>query len=214
MGLHVKNSHGKDFLYYLMGKDQIFIGPKSEYDKGDLPNVSKAIDHYDTKIEKILDKYVSEILELSNYMPEPERKEYLSKRSAELLARLRRLEPAPEIATEETIPRHLTNEYKFEKSDPNDIKKALVSLSIEKALLDLGEVKFDKFVEHLYKNYKISLSDCYEHPNYLQQTLHEIFGNSYADIIKSIKRNLEEFGLNDQYIEKLNMSLGRSKRTS
>ncbi|HJT10434.1 MAG TPA: hypothetical protein VJ771_06600 [Candidatus Nitrosotalea sp.] len=93
MGLSVKKIHGKDFLYYQEHGKSILIGPKGEYDKGNLDKINYALTHNDSRITKLLEKYVEETLELSLYMPEPERKEYLSKRSAELLARLRRLEP-------------------------------------------------------------------------------------------------------------------------
>jgi len=92
MGLIIRNIHGKDFLVYLLEKEQLYIGPKGEYDKGKIEIVRKAIKHNDQKIDKVLQKYIEDVKELSNYLPEPERKEYLSKRTSELLGRLRLLE--------------------------------------------------------------------------------------------------------------------------
>ncbi len=92
MGLIIRNIHGKDFLVYLLEKEQLYIGPKGEYDKGKIEIVRQAIKHNDQKIDKVLQKYIEDVKELSNYLPESERKEYLTKRTAELLGRLRRLE--------------------------------------------------------------------------------------------------------------------------
>jgi hypothetical protein len=76
--------------------------------------------------------------------------------------------------------------------DRDTINKALVSLVIENALLDLGKPVYEKFAEILFKKYRCYLTDCYEHPEYFHAVIEEFFGNSSNAIIESIKKNLEE----------------------
>lgn len=92
MGIFTKNNHGIEYLYALAGKSQFFLGRKDEPDNLNLNNLRKSTKIIDQNFDKMLEKYLEDVKEHSSYMPGPERKEYLSKRSAELLARLRRLE--------------------------------------------------------------------------------------------------------------------------
>ena len=73
------------------------------------------------------------------------------------------------------------------------IKKALVTVTIEKVLLDIGKSIYDKVVEKLNRNYNCYLTDCYENPEYLSETLNELFGNSCRCIMNSIAKQLTEF---------------------
>lgn len=73
------------------------------------------------------------------------------------------------------------------------IKKALVSLAIERALLRVGRPTYEKAVEVLYKKYRCYLPDCYEHPEYLANILKEFFGDAGKVIVESIKKDLSEF---------------------
>ncbi len=77
--------------------------------------------------------------------------------------------------------------------DLNQVRKALVMLSIEKSLLNIGKPIYDKVVELLDKEYHCYLGDCYEHPEYLNAILRELFGNSSNVIVESIKEQLGEF---------------------
>ena len=81
--------------------------------------------------------------------------------------------------------------------DKEQLRKALVSLSVERALLKIGEPVYDKVTKELSKEYKCYLPDCYEHPEYLNKVLKKIFGDSYMSIINAIKKEL-----NDQLMEK------------
>ena len=73
------------------------------------------------------------------------------------------------------------------------IKKALIALAIEKALLDIGEPELDQVSKLLFSKYKCYLPDCVERPDYLKKVLKELYGSTYLTVIKSIKNNLEEF---------------------
>lgn len=75
----------------------------------------------------------------------------------------------------------------------DEVKKALVTLAIEKSLLDIGKPTYDEVVENLKKRYNRYIPDCYEHPEYLREILKELYGNTHKTIVKSIKEQLEEF---------------------
>ena len=82
----------------------------------------------------------------------------------------------------------------FEK---DQLRKALVSLAVEKVLLDIGVPIYEKVIKQLSKDYNCYLPDCYKHPEYLNKVLKKIFGNSYITIVEAIKKELDE-----QMIEK------------
>ena len=76
----------------------------------------------------------------------------------------------------------------------DNAKKALVTLAIEQTLLQMGGVTLlDKISNLLFKEYKSYIPDCYEHPEYLNKILKKLFGNSYTDIVQSIRKELDDF---------------------
>jgi len=77
--------------------------------------------------------------------------------------------------------------------DYDIVRKALVTLTIEKALFDIGKPVYEKVIETLYKEYHCYLPDCYEHPEYLNEILKRLYGNAHDIIVKSIKNQLDEF---------------------
>ena len=82
--------------------------------------------------------------------------------------------------------------------DYDVVRKALVSLAIEKALFEIGKPVYEKVIEALYKEYHCYLPDCYEHPEYLKDILKKLYGNARDSIIKSIKKQLDEFSNHKQ----------------
>ena len=81
--------------------------------------------------------------------------------------------------------------------DPEQLRKAIVSLAIEKALLGIGKPVYEKTIKQLSKDYNCYLPDCYEHPEYLNIVLKKLFGYSYITVVEAIKKELD-----DQMIEK------------
>jgi len=69
--------------------------------------------------------------------------------------------------------------------------KTQVSISIENTLREIGKFEFRKVLDTLKENYNISISDCYDNPQFLKQTLKDLFGNSYNSIIATIEKNLD-----------------------
>ena len=83
--------------------------------------------------------------------------------------------------------------------DYDIIRKALVSLAVEKALFEIGKPVYEKVIETLYKEYHCYLPDCYDHPEYLNEILNKLYGGAHDVIVRSIKKQLDEFS-NHKYI--------------
>lgn len=71
--------------------------------------------------------------------------------------------------------------------------KAVVVLAIEHTLLKISKNTLEKVQTELHQKYKCSISDCYEHPEYLSKVLKDLFGNSHYDIVRDVNRYLDEF---------------------
>ncbi|MGI0101840.1 MAG: hypothetical protein ACREA7_04500 [Nitrosotalea sp.] len=85
-------------------------------------------------------------------------------------------------------------------------EKVLVSLAIENTLLQISKPVFDKVENQFREKYQCSILDCYDHPQYLNEVLREVFGKSYSDITKSIEEFLKEFRYEpsiETFIEKM-----------
>ena len=77
--------------------------------------------------------------------------------------------------------------------DQSQLRKAIVSLAVEKVLLSIGQPVYEKTIKQLSKDYNCYLPECYEHPEYLNKVLKKIFGNSYIAIVDAIKNELNEY---------------------
>lgn len=81
-------------------------------------------------------------------------------------------------------------------------------MAIERTLLKAGGTPLlDEVNSRLYKKFNSSISECYEHPEYLKKTLQEIFGDAHHEIAKTIVKELTAFDYDDkilQFIEKVN----------
>ena len=77
--------------------------------------------------------------------------------------------------------------------DQSQLRKAMVSLAVEKVLLSIGQPVYEKIIKQLSKDYNCYLPECYEHPEYLNKVLKKIFGNSYIAVVDAIKNELNEY---------------------
>lgn len=75
----------------------------------------------------------------------------------------------------------------------NQIKKALITISVEQALLEVGKPVLDEVTHALYSNYNCYIPDCLDHPDYLKTVLKDLYGSGYQTIVKSIHKHLDEF---------------------
>ena len=89
----------------------------------------------------------------------------------------------------------IRNSYKGLQSISNEMFKSVISVSVEKALLEIGKPEFDLVVSRLKEDYNCEISDCLEHPDYLKLILCELFGNAYQVILKSIHDSIEKSNL-------------------
>ena len=71
--------------------------------------------------------------------------------------------------------------------------KIMVKSAIEHALLEIGTPTLEEVTRGLFNEHKCLISDCYENPEYLNAVLKDLFGNSHATIVESIKSYLGEF---------------------
>lgn len=91
MPVYKKPSHGKIHLYGGQGKNQPYIGPLDDPKKWDRRIARETQERDDEIFDKQFSRYIENVLLLSLYMPESERKAYLSRRYGDLLTKLRTL---------------------------------------------------------------------------------------------------------------------------
>jgi hypothetical protein len=74
------------------------------------------------------------------------------------------------------------------------VKKALVSLTLEESLLEIGGTKLlhDVF-RILYERFQSYLPDCYDHPEYLSGVFSEIDSGTADVFLESLNEKLAEF---------------------
>lgn len=75
MGMTIKATKDKEYLYFQAGKTTIYIGPKDDLSKVKTENVIRALDYSRGRVRHYLDS-VDELLAL---LPEPLRKQQISR---------------------------------------------------------------------------------------------------------------------------------------
>ena len=78
----------------------------------------------------------------------------------------------------------------------DQMKRTMVTLAIKNTFLELGLEEYDKIVLMLQKDYSCSLEDCYDNPEYLKQVLKDLLGDSYNNVINSLKENIKNISSN------------------
>ena len=68
-------------------------------------------------------------------------------------------------------------------------------MAVEDALNDMGKPTLELVTTMLTREYKCTVSDCLEHPQYLKNVLNKIFGYADIAVITKIQKNLGEFGM-------------------
>jgi hypothetical protein len=79
--------------------------------------------------------------------------------------------------------------------------RELVTVILEKALGRLGTPLYTVIVRRLQNQYHCTLSDCFEHPEYLNEILKDLYGNARVSVLDFINKNLARANRN-QEIEK------------
>ncbi|MBI1658863.1 MAG: hypothetical protein IS632_08870 [Thaumarchaeota archaeon] len=80
MGLTVKISKGREYLYFQAGKNSIYIGPKDDASRVKTENVVRALEHSQERVQH----YLESLDELLALLPEPLRRQYLLKQASTL----------------------------------------------------------------------------------------------------------------------------------
>lgn len=73
----------------------------------------------------------------------------------------------------------------------DQMKKTMVTLAMKNTFLELGLEEFDKITMMLQKDYNSSIEDCYDNPEFLKQVLQDLLGDSYNDVLNSLKENIK-----------------------
>lgn len=77
----------------------------------------------------------------------------------------------------------------------------LITLSVEHALLKMGNPELELVKSRLKKEYNCEISDSLKHPEYLKKILNELFGNAYQDILKTINERLQKTSMDKPIIQ-------------
>jgi class 3 adenylate cyclase len=83
----------------------------------------------------------------------------------------------------------------------------LITSTIEKTLMEMGDAPLEKIVSILFNDYRCFLPDCYKHPEYLKRILQDLYGSSHMAIIQSITERLEEYSFRrpvNDFVARLN----------
>lgn len=73
----------------------------------------------------------------------------------------------------------------------DQMKKTVVILAMKNTFLELGLEEFDKIVLMLQKDHNCTIEDCYDNPEALKQVLQDLLGDSYNDVLNSLKENIK-----------------------
>ena len=78
------------------------------------------------------------------------------------------------------------------KDELENMQKTMITLALKNTLLELGHDELDKVISILKKDYNLTLDDCYDNPEDLKHVLQDLFGESYGDILQSLRTNMKE----------------------
>ncbi|TAK28614.1 MAG: hypothetical protein EPO37_00260 [Nitrosarchaeum sp.] len=81
------------------------------------------------------------------------------------------------------------------------ISKTLITLAVENALLKMGLPELELVTIRLKQDHQCEISDCMKYPEYLRETLLDLFGNSYSDILQSIQETLQKTTMEQPLID-------------
>lgn len=80
----------------------------------------------------------------------------------------------------------------------NNLREAVVSYAIEKALLEYGESVLEEVYYKLFREHGLHIVDCFHNPKIFRDVLRETFGDSYCKIIELVREHLGNYATNEQ----------------
>ena len=99
----------------------------------------------------------------------------------------------------------------------NNIKEAIVSYAIEKALIEYGNAAHEEVYYRLYREHALHFVDCYHNPEAFRKVLIETFGDSYCNIVELVRTQLGEYSTQDhvrKFLKALEEAWGTKKGSS
>jgi len=91
--------------------------------------------------------------------------------------------------------------------DTSQVKKALVSLSLEETFLEIGSNKLlNEVYRILYERFGCYLPDCYEKPDYLKAVYEDLDNGTWLIFVEFLNKKLKEFAYQKEigeFIEKV-----------
>ncbi len=75
----------------------------------------------------------------------------------------------------------------------NNVREAIVSYAIEKALIECGNSALEEVYYKLYHEYALHFVDCYHNPEIFRKVLLETFGDAYCNIVELVRAQLGEY---------------------
>lgn len=102
---------------------------------------------------------------------------------------------------------HDQDSAKFTLLLKDQIKRVLVTITIQQALLEVGkDALIEEVSRKLLDGHSCRMEDCYDNPSLLINILKEVFGNSYKEVIYPIRFALAEFSYDvsiSKFLEKI-----------
>lgn len=80
MGIVVRKNHGTEYLYFLVGKSQLFLGKKADLEGLNQQNLEQGIHMADATFDKTFTKYLESMQKQAKYLPPEKRRKYVKKR--------------------------------------------------------------------------------------------------------------------------------------
>lgn len=77
-------------------------------------------------------------------------------------------------------------------SNDRHMHKEMVTVIIERALLEISMPVYESMVSALKYEYNCTISDCYENPQYLKKVLTEYFGSASNVVVDKINNDLQK----------------------
>ena len=74
----------------------------------------------------------------------------------------------------------------------------IVILAIVDTLLKISKGTLDSVQSRLSQEYKCGIRDCYEHPEYMDKVLRDMFGPTYHEVILDVNKYLMNLLTRDQ----------------
>ncbi len=80
MGVFIKRRQGVEYLYLLAGNSQYFLGRKDDLENLNVQNLHKAARIIDRNFDRVLSKYLDDMLERARYFSKSDRQKYIAGR--------------------------------------------------------------------------------------------------------------------------------------